>query len=229
MGRVGRGPRSLPSRPKLLQKNSLQRKCFEAIHFVKISQESLYKANSLACFVAKRDTPVAATLQRKSSGGIIFVTITKISITKENIPRNYFVIISARMVCWKVYVLFQSPMEALQEHPPKGHLRTKLLDAIRTRSAMTRRDISMISGIISAGCPNLFQWLCSFPRATSSGLFLAKPCKIPFSFQTMKPDACLGPKSRWCTLLFHKGKRVFKYTLHYATLRQITVTYGKVQ
>ena len=42
-----------------------------------------------------------ATLQRKSSGGIIFVIITKI-ITKENVPRNYFVIISARMVGTKV-------------------------------------------------------------------------------------------------------------------------------
>ena len=40
---------------------------------------------------------MAATLQRKSSGGIIFVIITKI-ITKENVLRNYFVIISARMV-----------------------------------------------------------------------------------------------------------------------------------
>ena len=87
----------LPSRPKLLQKNSLQRKCFGAINFVKITKESLYKANSLACFLAKIDTPVAATLQRKSSGGIIFVIITKI-ITKENVPRNYFVIISASMV-----------------------------------------------------------------------------------------------------------------------------------
>ena len=40
---------------------------------------------------------MAATLQRKSSGGINFVIITKI-ITKDNVPRNYFVIISARMV-----------------------------------------------------------------------------------------------------------------------------------
>ena len=40
---------------------------------------------------------MAATLQRKSSGGTIFVIITKI-ITKEIVPRNYFVIISARMV-----------------------------------------------------------------------------------------------------------------------------------
>ena len=40
---------------------------------------------------------MAATLQTKSSGGIIFVINTKI-ITKENVPRNYFVIISARMV-----------------------------------------------------------------------------------------------------------------------------------
>ena len=43
---------------------------------------------------------MAATLQRKSSGGIIFVIITKI-VTKENVPRNYFVIISARMVLGK--------------------------------------------------------------------------------------------------------------------------------
>ena len=61
----------IPLRPKLLQKNSLQRRCLGAINFVKITKESLYKANSLACFLAKRDTPVAATLQRKSSGGII--------------------------------------------------------------------------------------------------------------------------------------------------------------
>ena len=40
---------------------------------------------------------MAATLQGKSSGGIIFVIITKLT-TKENVPRNYFVIISARMV-----------------------------------------------------------------------------------------------------------------------------------
>ena len=40
-----------------------------------------YKANSLACFLVERDPPVAATLQRKSSGAIIFVIITKI-ITK---------------------------------------------------------------------------------------------------------------------------------------------------
>ena len=45
-----------------------------------ITKESLYNANSLACFLAKRDTPVAATLQRKYSGGINnnnFVIITE--------------------------------------------------------------------------------------------------------------------------------------------------------
>ena len=40
---------------------------------------------------------MAATLQRKCSCGIILVIITKI-ITKIIVPRNYFVIISARMV-----------------------------------------------------------------------------------------------------------------------------------
>ena len=70
---------------------------FEAINFVKITKESLYKTHSLACFLARRDTPVAATLQRKSFGGIIFVIITK-KITKIIVPGNYFVIMSARMV-----------------------------------------------------------------------------------------------------------------------------------
>ena len=83
----------------ITKKNSLQRNCFGTINFVKFTKESLYKANSLACFLAKRDTPVAATLQRKSSGGINFVITTKI-ITKENVPRNYFVIISAGMVMY---------------------------------------------------------------------------------------------------------------------------------
>ena len=45
---------------------------------------------------------MAAALQRKSSGGIIFVIITKI-ITKEIVPRNYFVIISVRMVHYKFW------------------------------------------------------------------------------------------------------------------------------
>ena len=40
---------------------------------------------------------MAATLQRKSSGGIIFVIITK-NITKEYAPRNCLVIVSARLV-----------------------------------------------------------------------------------------------------------------------------------
>ena len=66
-------------------------------NFVKITKGALYKAKSCPFSLAKRDTPVAATLQRKSSGGIIFVIITKI-ITKENVLRNYFAIISARMV-----------------------------------------------------------------------------------------------------------------------------------
>ena len=70
-------PAFLPSRPKLLQKNSLQRKCFEAMNPVKITKQSLYKTDSLACFLTKSDTPVAATLQRKYFGGILFVITTK--------------------------------------------------------------------------------------------------------------------------------------------------------
>ena len=40
---------------------------------------------------------MAATLQSKSFGEIIFVIITRM-ITKEKVPRTYSVIISARMV-----------------------------------------------------------------------------------------------------------------------------------
>ena len=76
----------------------VQRKCFEAINFAKITKNHFtYKTKSMACFLAKRDTPVAATLQRKSFGGIIFVIITE-KITKIIVSGNYFVVISARMV-----------------------------------------------------------------------------------------------------------------------------------
>ena len=66
---------------KIITKKLFTKKCFGTINFVIITKESLYKANSLACFLVKRELPVAATLQRKSSGRIIFVIITKI-ITK---------------------------------------------------------------------------------------------------------------------------------------------------
>ena len=71
--------------------------CFGTIKFVKVTKQSLYKANSFACSLANRDKPVAAALQRKCFGGILFVIVTKIT-TKITVPRNYFVIISARMV-----------------------------------------------------------------------------------------------------------------------------------
>ena len=45
---------------------------------------------------------MAATLQRTLSGGIILIKITNM-ITKENVPRNWFVIISARMVVFVAY------------------------------------------------------------------------------------------------------------------------------
>ena len=87
----------VPARPKLLQKILFKNNCFGTINFVKVTKQSLYKANSFACSLASRDKPVAATLQRKCSGGILSVIITKI-ITKIIVPRNYFVILSARMV-----------------------------------------------------------------------------------------------------------------------------------
>ena len=66
-------------------------------YFCKNCNTSTLQSKILGLFLAKRNTPVAATSQRKSSGWIIFVIVTKI-IIKENVPRNYFVIILARMV-----------------------------------------------------------------------------------------------------------------------------------
>ena len=86
---------------------SIETPCMPIPSGPKLLQKTLYKENVLEQLIlekqipwpvsCKRDTPVAATLQRNSSVGINFVIITKI-ITKENVPRNYFVIISARMV-----------------------------------------------------------------------------------------------------------------------------------
>ena len=85
---------------KIITKKPFQKNCFGTINFLKIAKQSLYKADSFACSLANRDKPVASTLQRKCSGGMIFVIITEI--TKVIVPRNYFVIISARMVTFWV-------------------------------------------------------------------------------------------------------------------------------
>ena len=69
-------PPSLPSRPKLLQKVLFKNNCFSTVNFVKMTKQSLCKANSFACSLANRDEPVAATLQRKCSGRIIFIIVT---------------------------------------------------------------------------------------------------------------------------------------------------------
>ena len=112
---------------KIITKKLITKKMFGAINFVIITKESLCKANSLACFLAKRDPPVAETLQRKSSGGILFVIITKI-ITKEIVPRNYFVIISARMVhavssflgVWSLLVAYRCFLQFAQGSIPSS-------------------------------------------------------------------------------------------------------------
>ena len=75
------GPFSFPQISLLIVRNQ-SRKCqnegnstlrFGTISVVKIAEQSLYKANAFACSLANRDKPVAATLQRKCSGGIIVV------------------------------------------------------------------------------------------------------------------------------------------------------------
>ena len=60
----------LPSQPKFLQTKNLQKNCFDTNKFVKITKQSLYKANSFACSLANRDKPVAETLHRECFGGI---------------------------------------------------------------------------------------------------------------------------------------------------------------
>ena len=72
---------------KTATKNVFQIKCFDTNNFAKVTKQSLYKANSFACSLENRDKPVAATLQRNCSGGIIFVMITKIL---KNCSKEFF-------------------------------------------------------------------------------------------------------------------------------------------
>ena len=53
------------------------------------TRESLYKANAFACSLANRDTPVATTLQRLSSGGIILVVVTQIALPSPMGIKNW--------------------------------------------------------------------------------------------------------------------------------------------
>ena len=71
------GVEELPQ-SKWLHKVLFKNNCFGTITFVKLTKQSLYKANSFASSLANMDKPVAATLQRKWYGGIIFAIITKI-------------------------------------------------------------------------------------------------------------------------------------------------------
>ena len=57
--------------------------------FVKMTRQSLYKAKSLACSLANMDTPVAATLQIKSSGGMILVGAAKL-LSKRKCSKELF-------------------------------------------------------------------------------------------------------------------------------------------
>ena len=77
----------------------LQNNCFGTINFVIVTKRTLYKANSFACSLAKQVQTCGSNIAKKMLWWNYFcVAITKI-ITKENVPRNGFVIISARMVC----------------------------------------------------------------------------------------------------------------------------------
>ena len=75
---------------KIITKKMLFKKnCFGTKNLVEITKQSHYKAASFACSLATRDKPLAATLQRKCSGGIIFVIITK-NYYKNNCSKELF-------------------------------------------------------------------------------------------------------------------------------------------
>ena len=82
---------------KNYHKKLFTKKMFWRNYICKTYKRITLQSKFLDLFLAKRDTPLAATLQRKSSGGIMYVIITK-NVTKEKFPRNCFVIILARMV-----------------------------------------------------------------------------------------------------------------------------------
>ena len=88
---------AIPARPKLLQKNSLQRKCFGAMNFAIITKESLYKAKFLGLVSCKKGPAIGSNITKKIFWWNYFSNNYK-DYYKEIVPRNYFVIISARMV-----------------------------------------------------------------------------------------------------------------------------------
>ena len=98
----------------------------QGLYFVEATKQSLCKTNSLACLLAVRDTPVAATLQRESFGGIIFVITTK-KITQIIVSGNYFVIISARMVFGVVQTSQSCNADVYLEHSKTPKCRSMLL------------------------------------------------------------------------------------------------------
>ena len=88
----GRGALPDTIAANIVTERPLLKKCLgESILYftttVKLTKQSLYKAKSLACSLANRDTLVAATLQRKSSGGSLFCNHSK-DCYKINVPRK---------------------------------------------------------------------------------------------------------------------------------------------
>ena len=90
--------RTLHFSEKLLQKNSLQRKCFGAINFVIITKESLYKANPLACFLHKKGHASGSNITKKIFWWNYFCNNYKDYYKRTCSKEFHFVIISATMV-----------------------------------------------------------------------------------------------------------------------------------
>ena len=138
----------------------------------------------MACSLVKRDPPVAATLQRKSSGGIIFVIITKI-ITKETVPRNYFVIISARMVFGAPYLTPRLPWKGFSESVfcvLSGLIRANRF-SLRSKPLFLRIDLPEISHRVLQGAAQRgaqFYLILTVLRAlfscSETSLFSLKTC-----------------------------------------------------
>ena len=99
--------------------NTLQNNCFA----VKITKRSFYKANSFVCSLANRDEPSGSNITKKMFWWNWFVIATKMS-TNAIVPKHYFVIISARMVCQTISYKKTVPTLKKTQECQEGGFRT---------------------------------------------------------------------------------------------------------
>ena len=137
---------------KIITKILFKKNCFGAIKFVNITKQALYKANSFTCSLANKDKPVAATLQRKCLGGIVFAIITKI-VTTLIVPRNYFAIILARMVCNSTSAQALHCSSPAAQQALKGPSSTKLHRGKSQLWLVCLQTKQVLAGLVGLHCP----------------------------------------------------------------------------